>query len=306
MKPSLRLGINTGFALNRYPLPEQWASIVGSELGLRHVQLTADIFSPNWPAPMVRDMAARTRRCCKDRGINVESVMTGAFTRVNHLSHPDPGVRAYWLRWFKKFADMAVLVGARNLSSHLGILCYEDVQSPARRELLFRATVRSWRELAAYGKKAGLESLCWEPMSIRREYGETIPEARRIQGELDDAAIPINMCLDVDHGDAASPDKRDADYREWLREFARISPYFHLKQSLADKAGHYPFTREYNRVGKVRCGEFLRSLDKSNPLREVTLFLELSFREREPADSLVLRHLRESANYWKRGLNRHG
>jgi len=35
---NLELGINLGFAINKYIEPEEWARIVGEDLNLRHVQ----------------------------------------------------------------------------------------------------------------------------------------------------------------------------------------------------------------------------------------------------------------------------
>jgi len=41
-----KLGINTGFATNRFPEPEVWLRIVGKDLGLRCVQFVADLLNP--------------------------------------------------------------------------------------------------------------------------------------------------------------------------------------------------------------------------------------------------------------------
>ena len=43
------LAINTGFAVNRYVEPESWVPIVGKKLGLKRVQLTADLINPVLP-----------------------------------------------------------------------------------------------------------------------------------------------------------------------------------------------------------------------------------------------------------------
>ena len=92
----MKLGINTGFALNRFPLPEQWMKIVGEELNLKHVQLTADLINPCWGDDIIDDFVKRINEGRKKYGIIIDSVMTGAFTRVNHLSHPDSATRKYW------------------------------------------------------------------------------------------------------------------------------------------------------------------------------------------------------------------
>jgi hypothetical protein len=43
----LKLGMNTGFAINRFPEPEDWMGVTVDELGLNTIQLTADILTPS-------------------------------------------------------------------------------------------------------------------------------------------------------------------------------------------------------------------------------------------------------------------
>ncbi|MBW2968071.1 sugar phosphate isomerase/epimerase [Candidatus Woesearchaeota archaeon] len=295
----MRLGINTGFALNRFPRPEQWMQVIGEELGLSHVQLTADLLNPSLGEEITSDLVRRVKQCQAQYDVHIDSVMTGAFTRVNHFAHPDEAQRRYWLNWFHKLGDIAVELGATDLSSHFGIMCYEDLHKRPDQRLY--ETVQMWKELAKYGQKIGLKTLSWEPMSIRREFGETLEETAKIQKMLDGSAIPVVLCLDVDHGDLTSQNPNDYNYRKWLERFADQSPFIHIKQSLQDKGGHYPFIDEYNRQGNVTPQEVL-SILRQRGADDVTLLLELSFREREPTDSLVLQHLKESAAYWKKGI----
>ncbi len=295
----LRLGINTGFALNRFPLPEEWMKIVGEELGLHYVQLTADLLNPSLGDNIVKDYVDRIKSLSKKHDVRIDSVMTGAFTRVNHFSHPDPKVREHWINWFKKFIDIGVELGATNMSSHFGIMSYFDLRDSRRRAEALERTVAAWKELAFYAQDRGMKYLSWEPMSIPREYGETIAEARKIQEKLKDSAIPIKLCLDVDHGDVSSPHPDDTNPYAWLREFGREAPLIHLKQSLADKGGHWPFTPEHNRQGKITAEKVMGALEESGS-EEALLLLEFSFREREPFESRVLEDLKTSVDYWRR------
>ncbi|MFH0936561.1 MAG: TIM barrel protein [Candidatus Woesearchaeota archaeon] len=297
----MKLGINTGFAVNRYPIPEQWMRIIGKELNLKYIQLTADLINPAWGNFIIDDLVKRINKCKLEYNINIESIMTGAFTRINHFSHPDENMRIYWKKWFKKLADITARLGANNLSSHLGIMCYEDLYNGNKRNFILKETINAWRELAEYCKKIGLSSLSWEPMSIKREYGETIEETERIQKLFEGSALPINLCLDVDHGDITSKNPADYDYKTWLKTFANITPFLHIKQSLTDKGGHYPFIEEYNKIGKINPKDIIAILKEKRSM-DTILLLELSFREREPHDSLVLQHLKESVDYWKNAL----
>ena len=118
----LRLGINTGFAVNRYSQPERWSDIV-SEIGIKYVQFTADLLNVSMPRDVVTKQADRIKKACRTRDIEITSTFTGAFTRVNHLAHPDPEIRDYWVAWFKKYAELTAefetrVMGAILVFSH--------------------------------------------------------------------------------------------------------------------------------------------------------------------------------------------
>jgi D-erythrulose 1-phosphate 3-epimerase len=295
----LKLGINTGFALNRFPLPEEWIKIIGEDLGIHYVQLTADLINPSMDKDIIDDYVDRIRRLCLIYNITIDSIMTGAFTRVNHFSHPDIKVRQYWINWFKKFIDIGVKLGATNMSSHFGIISYYDLKNYDRKEKILHQTVDAWKELAKYAKDKGMKYLSWEPMSVPREYGETILETVEIKKLLEDSALPIKLCLDVDHGDVSSLNPDDTNPYAWLKEFGKDAPLIHIKQSLKDKGGHYPFTENYNSKGKIIPEKVIEALENSG-CDESLLLLELSFREREPFESRILGDLKESVQYWRK------
>jgi len=104
--------------------------------------------------------------------------------------------------------------------------------------------------------------------------------------------------LDVDHGDVASANPDDTNPYVWLREFGSVSPVIHLKQSKRDKGGHWAFTPEHNADGKITGEQVLAALEESGA-EEAMLVLELSHREREPAESRVLADLEASVDYWR-------
>ena len=302
-KPDIAFGINTGFAVNRYPEPEEWVRIVGEELGLDTVQMTADLLNPDLPEAYRAGQVIRIRNACEKYRVRVTSTFTGAFTRVNHLAHPDEEVRRHWVKWFKRFVDQTVDLGARAMGSHFGIFTCRENGSKELRALRRRQNIEGWHEIGAYAKEKGLEYLLWEPMSIAREQGETIAEARRLQDDVNAGApIPFKMCLDVDHGDLASTNPDDTDPHAWLRAFPADTAQIHLKQSSVDKTAHWPFTREFNEQGRIRPQEVLATLGCAG-YGKTELLLEFSFREREPADSTVVEQLKESVAYWRGHLS---
>ena len=49
MSQEYYLGINLGFAVNRYPEPEDWINAV-AEIGVNRVQFVADLLNPDLPS----------------------------------------------------------------------------------------------------------------------------------------------------------------------------------------------------------------------------------------------------------------
>ena len=102
------LGINLGFANNRFPEPEAWTDIV-KKLGLNKVQFVADILNPmlkKYNKEYYNGQIDKTIECIKKNNINITSMMTSSFTRVNHFSHPDKGYRDSWFSWFIDFLEI--------------------------------------------------------------------------------------------------------------------------------------------------------------------------------------------------------
>ena len=293
------LGINTGFAINRFPEPDDWIGVVWDELGLDTVQFTADLLNPFLPVDVVAREVDNIAGLCARKGVRVQTTFTSAFTRVNHLMHPNREIQRVWIDWFRKFFTISRDLGAEGAGSHFGIMSVRDNADPAVRERRVNHAVAAWRELSEFGAGIGLKYLLFEPMSIPREVAETIPATVDILDRCGkDFPIPMRLCLDVDHGDLQSSDPRDTDPHAWIRAFGQVSPCIHIKQSLRDKGGHYPFTAKYNEQGKVIPEEILRTMREAG-VEECTLLLEISHRERWPSDYTVVDDLKESVAYWR-------
>jgi len=190
-------------------------------------------------------------------------------------------------------------MGARTMGSHFGILTMRDYLDPDARERMTGVAVHNWHRIAEVGREAGLEYLIFEPMSVPREFACTINGTRRLLERVNrNIAIPMRLCLDVDHGDVASPNPRDTDAYAWLAEFAEVSPVVHVKQSSADKSGHWPLTPACNKRGIIDAERVLRCLERGGA-KDVTLILECNWRERWPSEYSVVSDLRQSVEYWR-------
>ena len=295
----LTLSLNTNPLVNRFADPYDLIDTVARDLRLRDLQLTHEFINPGWPAAVIRRLTRQMSAALARTGVRVTSGMTGPYGRLNHFGHPDRDVRRYYVDWFKTFADITADLGGVSVGTQFAIFTYKDFDDPARREELIRIAIDCWGEVAEHAKAAGLAYVFWEPMSVGREFGETIAACMRLQDRLTAAklAVPMWMMADIDHGDVTSANADDYDPFAWARAVPRVSPIIHIKQSLMDKGGHRPFTAEFNARGRIQPAPLLKALAEGGAL-DNEICLELSFKEREPNDRQVIAQIAESVAFW--------
>jgi sugar phosphate isomerase/epimerase len=285
--------------MNRIVEPEELIGVIAQDIGLRRVQLVPEHLDPNWPSTLVLNYVQRFNRACAKHGVRITSMLTGTQIRVNHLAHPDAAVRAHWLAWMKRYMSIAADLGAAGAGTQIGILTFADDRDPRRRAERLKTALDLWRDVAAHAKQAGLSYLLWEPMSVAREFGETIDECRRVHAAANEnMPLPFRLNLDVDHGDVTSPNADDRDPYAWLRAMGRESAVIHIKQSSANKGGHWPFTAEHNANGRIIPDKVIAALRDSGSTSNELVF-ELSFRERNPSDGQAVEAVKESVEFWR-------
>ncbi|QJD86804.1 sugar phosphate isomerase/epimerase family protein [Cohnella herbarum] len=291
----LKLGINLGFAINKYVEPEVWTRIVAEDLGLKYVQFVADLLNVFLPPDIVDRQVERINECAQKRDLAITSTFTSAFTRVNHFMHPDADIRKAWLNWFKRFADISVRMGARTTGSHFGILTFADYDDVRRREYIIEEGIKNWQELSWYCKELGMEYLNFEPMSIPREMANTVEDTKELLARLNDGAgIPFKICLDVGH----APHPNDRDPYRWVRELGSVSPIIHIQQTEKDHSRHWPFTEEYNKLGIIHGEPLIEAIEQSGAT-EAEIIFELSHREAWSTEFRIIQDHVESVNYWR-------
>jgi len=291
----LNLGINCGFAINKYVEPEEWTRIVSEELGLKHVQFVADLLNPSLPSYYIDSQVERILTSSQKYGITIDSVFTSAFTRVNHLMHPDIEVRKYWLQWFKNYFLIASRLGAKNGGSHFGILTFADLNNMDRKKYLIQEGIKGWQELSYYVRDLDFDYLIFEPMSVPREMAYTIEETLSLIDRVNEnSGVPMRICLDVGH--APHPDQRDP--YQWIERLGALSPVIHLQQTVLNKSNHSPFTTEYNEHGIIKPQKVIDTLKKSGA-KEAFLAFEISHREHMDSDYRIIEELKASVDYWK-------
>jgi len=294
------LSLNTNPLVNRFADPDDLIDAVAAGIGIRDLQLTHEFINPGWPAATIGKFVRLFQKALARSGVRVTSFFTGPYGRLNHFGHPDADVRRYYVDWFKTMADIAGDIGATSAGTQFAIFTHRDFDDAERRRALIGIAIDHWAEVAEHARAAGLSSLIWEPMSVGREFGHTLESCQALQDELDAAglAIPLKMMVDIDHGDVSSSNPRDIDPYAWAESFATQSPIIHIKQSSMNKGGHWPFTAAYNKDGRIMPDKLLETIRRGGGTNN-EICLELSFREREPTDRLVVDMIRESVDFWE-------
>ena len=300
----LTLSLNTNPLVNRFADPDDLITTVARDLRIRDLQLTHEFINPSWPAPVIRRLTRQMDAALQRTGVRVTSGMTGPYGRLNHFGHPDRDVRRYYVDWFKTFADITADLGGTSVGTQFAIFTYADFDDPQRRESLIQTAIDCWAEVAEHAKSAGLKYVFWEPMSVGREFGETISAAMALQSRLTaaDMAVPMWMMADIDHGDLTSPNPDDVDPYAWARAVPKVSPIIHIKQSLMDKGGHRPFTAAFNAKGRIQPEPLLKAF-AAGGATDNEICLELSFKERDPNDREVISQIAESIAFWAPHIN---
>lgn len=296
---ALTLSLNTNPLVNRFADPDDFIDTVARDLKIRDLQLTHEFINPSWQASTIRRLTRQMKAAMDRTGVRVTSGMTGPYGRLNHFGHPDRDVRRYYVDWFKAFSDIIADLGGTSVGTQFAIFTYQDYDDAQRREDLIQIAIDCWAEVAEHAKGAGLDYVFWEPMSIGREFGETIDACMQLQDRLTAAHMPIPMWMmaDIDHGDVTSANPDDFDPYAWARAVPQVSPIIHIKQSLMDKGGHRPFTAAFNAKGRIQPEPLLAAFQEGGA-QDNEICLELSFKEREPNDREVIPQIAESIAFW--------
>ncbi len=291
----LRLGINLGFAINKYFEPEVWTKVVGETLGLRYVQFVGDMINPFYPEPYREHLLERTQRAVEAHDLVVDSIFTSSFCRVNLFLHPEEEGRKIWMNWYKTFFSMGARLGAVTGGSHFGIYTFDSYENPDKRRFLLDEAIRCWQELSRFAADLGYESLLIEPMSVPREMANTVQETRDLLDAVNaNSAIPMRVCLDVGH--APHPDERDP--YPWIEALGSLSPIVHLQQTELHASHHWPFVSPYNEKGIVRPEKVIAALERSG-CEKAGLYFEIGHREHRDFEDRILSDLKGSVDYWR-------
>jgi sugar phosphate isomerase/epimerase len=296
----LSLGINTAFAVKRWPRPADWAPIVRDRLGLSIVQHTFDLVPAGMPAGAAEEVAT----LADAHGITVHSMFTGlAAYSDNLLLHPDATARENAEAWYRQAIAFTAALGARATGGHVGAFSVAEWQDTARRSDRWAELQQALDRLAIVARAAELDYLVVENLAAARE-PSTMAMIRDLLTAGDAGHVPIRLCLDIGHMCVPGTSGPDRDPYAWLRTLGRDAPMIQLQQSDAEGDHHWPFTVERNAAGRIDADRVIEALGEGG-VEESVLLLEV-LPPFEQDDDEVLDDLAASVGYWQDALARRG
>jgi len=231
--------------------------------------------------------------------LSVHSTFTGlaAYSR-NLLTHPNPAMRADAIRWYADAIEMTRRMDVKITGGHMAALSCRDFADAERRRNIMAILIESLWHLSSLAAGEGLSMLLWEPMPLLREPPCTIEgSVQLLQKANENSKVPIKLTIDTGHQCTVGVKKQDNDVYAWLRELAADSPVVHVQQTDGKGDRHWPFTKEYNRIGVIEPERVIDAIEDSGA-REVYLMLEV-IHPFEAEETKVIEDLKTSANYWK-------
>jgi sugar phosphate isomerase/epimerase len=296
---TFRLGINSCFAVKRWPEPERWASVVRDQLGLEVVQHCLDLVDLGLGPRALSAQARGLRAACSGSGLILHSTFTGlAAYSTNLMLHPDPGWRRAAEAWFARAIEFSGEAGAGGTGGHVGAYSVADWREPSTRTKLASELVLRLHRLARAAMKSGLEAFYVENLASTRE-PSTMADVSRLLAPGDRLHVPVKLCLDVGHMCVPGTRGAERDPYAWLRRFGPGAVHVQQSDRIGDR--HWPFTPAKNRLGRIDAVRVLAALTASG-VPFVDLILEV-IPPSEADDETVIRDLVASVHYWRRELS---
>ncbi|GHF45509.1 hypothetical protein HNQ07_002273 [Deinococcus metalli] len=237
--PPETFGLNTSFAIKRWPEPERWAALIRS-LGVQTVQFSFDLLDPCWPATVTGPQTRRILRACEAEGLRLDSAFLGlAAYSYNALLHPEPGVRDAAEHWLKLAATLGADMGARATGGPLGGVGVGQVIT----EALKAEVAERLHRVADHARSAGLEAILVEPTPLRREWPHTPEQLGDLLARTSGTAVPLRVVLDLGHVYYPPLYGHAAGLGPWLDACGERLHGLHLQQTDGQADRHWNFTR---------------------------------------------------------------
>jgi D-erythrulose 1-phosphate 3-epimerase len=300
----VNLGINTCFALKRWPRPADWASVVRNDLGLDLVELSLDLIEGIETFGGGRDAVERHRAALDANGLEAHATFTGLSAySLDLLMHPDQGRREAALQWYRGIIDLTAALGARATGGHVGAMSVPDWAVPERRAERWDGLKRDLDTIAAHASAVGIEYLLVENLVAVRE-PSTMAQIEDLLTDGDAGHAPWRLCLDVGHQCVPGTEGAERDPYAWLEHFGSRLVEVQLQQSDGIADHHWAFTAEHNANGRIDPARVLETLEAAGA-GTVDLIFEIIPGWEDP-DDRVIADLLYSVDLWRGAIDARG
>ncbi len=294
----VQLGINTCFAVKRWPRPADWAPVVRDTLGLDLVQVSLDLVDLTQDGDTLARVAVEHREAADRHGIAIHSAFTGvAGYSSNLLLHPDVRERDAAERWYEIAIEFTSRLGAESVGGHVGAFSVPDWADAERRSKLWDELRMRLDRLAASARRRGLQGFLVENLAARRE-PSTMADIESLITDGDDEHVPLQLCLDVGHMCVPGTEGEERDPYAWLRRLGQRAAVIQIQQTDVHGDRHWPFTPEHDETGRIRPAAVLEAL---GPGSTAPLIFEVMPAFEAPDDE-TLTDLVESVRRWREAI----
>jgi len=293
-----QLGINTCFAVKRWPRPADWAPIVRDTLGLDLVQISLDLVDLTQGDDSVAREIDEHLEAVGRHGIQIHSVFTGvAGYSSNLLLHPSGRERDAAERWYERAIEFTARLGAGSVGGHVGAYSVPDWADASRRAMLWEELRVRLGRLASVARGHGLQGFLIENLAARRE-PSTMADIESLITDGDEGHVPLQLCLDVGHMCVPETEGDERDPYAWLSRLGLRAAVIQIQQGDDIGDRHWPFTAEHDDVGRIHPSTVLETLGHAS---KAPLVFEVipAF---EASDDATIADLVESVRRWREAV----
>ncbi len=289
------LGVNLSFAVKRWQEPKELASVC-SELKVNHFQLNFDFIDPWWPEDTRNKICHDYRDAFEEKGLCFDSVFGGMadYTFPQFLGYSKT-IRDISSTFRKRSIDATVELGGTAYGLALGGMTHKDAYDPEKRELIYQETIERLIDLAAYGKRKGLQDIEVEATPLFTEFPNDPDSSLRMMKDLNGKTdIPVLLFVDWGHALFKPLLKDKADLKIWLTTLKPYLGNMHLQQTDGMLDRHWDFRHTEGIVTR----EMIQDVLSSTGTEDKILYLEFS-PAFETTDDDVLEGMKYSIEYLK-------
>lgn len=301
---NFQLGLNTYFAVKRWPEPEVWLRMIKEDFLVDVAQFDLDLLDPRTTEPARSIQAQKIKENAEKFQVKIQGTFTGGVAyHQNLLLHPDYNMRIDALDWFNNAIIISKKIGAESLGAIYGALSMSDFKNDFKKNFLENEFKYAIHSIASSAKIAGLKYLLIEPSPVPREIPSSIEESIRLYEFLNEGSpLPIKFLFDLGHTCSYAAKDEEADPYFWIKKIGKFCKVIHLQQTNGKADCHWSFTKENNKNGIINADKVINTMLESG-IEDVYLIFEL-VHAFEALESNVFDEVKESVDYWKVALQK--